>query len=191
MTQWLLLSNPACLCCITVYCPDNDFNTHFGSLFFSVFYASISVLLKEAVCVRQISRQAKNKHFFLLFHPYLSSLPTTEDLCCTVACSILLITTGSSSIICCLIAALLGYFRLTYPITIVVLITPYSKITRMLLCFVIFSHKVGNLYSFNKLWYFYCLLLGLFGIWTKVRESNPPPWAKPYHLPQTLLSLYF
>jgi hypothetical protein len=59
------------------------------------------VLLNEAVCVRQIRRQAKNKHFFLLFHPYLSSLPTTEGFCCTVACSILLITTGSSSIICC------------------------------------------------------------------------------------------
>jgi hypothetical protein len=92
---------PTLPACAVLYCPDNDFNTHFGSLFFSVFYASISVLLNEAVCVRQISRQAKNKHFFLLFHPYLSSLPTTKDLCCTVACSILLITTGSSSIICC------------------------------------------------------------------------------------------
>ncbi len=108
------------------------------------------MLLHEAVHVRQIRRQAKNKHFFLVFHPYLSSLPTAEGFCCTVACSILLITTGSSSIICCLIAALLGYFKLTYPITIVVLIyTPYSKIGGVLLCFVIFSHKIGNFYSSN------------------------------------------
>jgi hypothetical protein len=36
-----------------------------------------------------------------------------------------------------------------------------------MVCFVIFSHKVGNFYSFNYLWYFYCLLLSL------VKDLNP------------------